>query len=248
MPNNPASKISLTAHWSELVLLNFDIDPKHLQPYLPQGTEVDLYNEKAYLSVVAMTCSEISKFGLVLPINPFNEIIVRFYVRRRFEDRFHTGTCVIKKYRSGRVGNLLMGRFMGNPASLMKIRNENTGFNEADSAVKPEANYRWKRDNKEYCIRVAARSQTRKQNRESKEQFIMDHHYRFFEKRGVTYETHISHPQWLLWDAASGNFECDRPEFFGPDIAKRLHKRPASVFLARGSKVVVHKSEKINLK
>jgi uncharacterized protein YqjF (DUF2071 family) len=42
----------LTANWRYLAMLNFAVDPKILAPHVPAGTELDLQNDKTYLSVV----------------------------------------------------------------------------------------------------------------------------------------------------------------------------------------------------
>jgi uncharacterized protein len=41
--------IFLKANWENIVMANYEIDPKILQPYLPKGVELDLFEGKAYL-------------------------------------------------------------------------------------------------------------------------------------------------------------------------------------------------------
>jgi len=38
----------LTAHWKNLIMANYIIDPDILLPYLPKGTELDFYENKTY--------------------------------------------------------------------------------------------------------------------------------------------------------------------------------------------------------
>ena len=42
----------LTAAWRDLIMLNYDIDPAVLQPHVPAGCELDLFNGRAYASIV----------------------------------------------------------------------------------------------------------------------------------------------------------------------------------------------------
>jgi uncharacterized protein YqjF (DUF2071 family) len=42
----------LTANWRYLAMLNFTVDPKILALHVPVGTELDLHNDKTYLSAV----------------------------------------------------------------------------------------------------------------------------------------------------------------------------------------------------
>ena len=47
------TKVFLTARWHDLILITYDIDPEVLLPFLPDGLEPDVVNERAYISLVA---------------------------------------------------------------------------------------------------------------------------------------------------------------------------------------------------
>src|SRR5690606_34983243 len=42
----------LTADWKHLILINYEVNPELLKPYLPTGTEIDLFDGKCYVSLV----------------------------------------------------------------------------------------------------------------------------------------------------------------------------------------------------
>ena len=42
----------LRAEWKNLLMINYEVDPEILQKYLPYKTELDLWDGKAYLSLV----------------------------------------------------------------------------------------------------------------------------------------------------------------------------------------------------
>lgn len=42
----------LTAEWNDLTLINYEINPKILENYVPKGTELDLCNGKCYISLI----------------------------------------------------------------------------------------------------------------------------------------------------------------------------------------------------
>ncbi|WP_396175964.1 DUF2071 domain-containing protein, partial [Flavobacterium sp.] len=44
--------IFLKANWENIIMVNYEIDPKVLLPFLPNGVELDLYQGKAYISLV----------------------------------------------------------------------------------------------------------------------------------------------------------------------------------------------------
>ena len=42
----------LKAQWKNLVMINYEVDAQILDPYLPPGTELDLWQGKALVSMV----------------------------------------------------------------------------------------------------------------------------------------------------------------------------------------------------
>ena len=42
----------LTAEWRKLILINYEIDPEIIAPYVPKGTELDFYKNTCYVSLV----------------------------------------------------------------------------------------------------------------------------------------------------------------------------------------------------
>src|SRR6186713_814201 len=72
----------LKAEWRKLIMANYDIDPELLQPYLPSGTEPDLWNGHCYVSLVGFMFlnTRIKGFRVPLHVN-FEEVNLRFYVK-----------------------------------------------------------------------------------------------------------------------------------------------------------------------
>jgi uncharacterized protein YqjF (DUF2071 family) len=71
----------LTANWRYLAMLNFDADPKLLQPFIPCGTELDYDNDKTFVSVVGFLFLDTRILGLPIPLHrDFEEVNLRFYV------------------------------------------------------------------------------------------------------------------------------------------------------------------------
>jgi uncharacterized protein YqjF (DUF2071 family) len=44
--------VFLTAEWRDIAMLNYEVPPELLHPYVPHGTELDLLDGKALVSVV----------------------------------------------------------------------------------------------------------------------------------------------------------------------------------------------------
>jgi Uncharacterized conserved protein (COG2071) len=79
-----ASRKFLTAEWwRSLAMLNYQIDPAILAPYVPAGTELDSYKGVFYVSVVGFLFLRTRVLGASIPGHrDFEEVNLRFYVRR----------------------------------------------------------------------------------------------------------------------------------------------------------------------
>jgi uncharacterized protein YqjF (DUF2071 family) len=42
----------LTAEWRRLAMLNYQVDPAILRPFVPRGVELDTWDNRHYVSVV----------------------------------------------------------------------------------------------------------------------------------------------------------------------------------------------------
>src|SRR5579864_6417719 len=86
----------LTAEWRYLAMLNYEIDPVILRPYVPMGTELDSWNGKTYASMVAFLFLKTRVRGFAIPFHQnFEEINLRFYVRRKGPEGWRRGVVFI---------------------------------------------------------------------------------------------------------------------------------------------------------
>ncbi|HEY4011458.1 MAG TPA: DUF2071 domain-containing protein, partial [Acidobacteriaceae bacterium] len=83
----------LTAEWRKLIMAQYEVQPELLEPYLPRGVEVDVYRPapdaplRCYVSLVAFLFDRVRVKGFAIPLHTrFEEINLRFYVRRREPD------------------------------------------------------------------------------------------------------------------------------------------------------------------
>jgi uncharacterized protein len=57
----------LKAQWRNLLMLNYEVDPVILKPYLPPATELDLWQGKALVSMVGFIFLDTSVLGIKWP-------------------------------------------------------------------------------------------------------------------------------------------------------------------------------------
>jgi len=79
MPNRPHA---ISQEWRELTFMHWKVDPKRLQPYLPDGLEIDLFEGEAYVGVIPFIMKNVRprRLPAVPGISTFAEFNVRTYV------------------------------------------------------------------------------------------------------------------------------------------------------------------------
>ena len=82
----------LTAEWRNLVMLNYEIDPETLIGRVPAGCELDSWAGHTFVSVVGFQFLHTRVRGVPIPWHRhFEEVNLRFYVRRKVEDHANAG-------------------------------------------------------------------------------------------------------------------------------------------------------------
>ena len=91
------ARIFLSAEWRDLVMLNYEADAALLKDYVPRGTELDSFQGKTYASLVAFRFMRTKLFGFfAIPFHTdFDEVNLRFYVRRREGEKLKRGVVFI---------------------------------------------------------------------------------------------------------------------------------------------------------
>ena len=90
--------VFIQSEWRKLVMINYDVDPKILTPYLPYGTKIDTWNGRCYMSLVGFMFLNTKLKGIVLPFHQkFEEINLRFYIKYYDEIDIIRGTVFIKE-------------------------------------------------------------------------------------------------------------------------------------------------------
>lgn len=88
----------LHARWENLIMANYLVDPKILAPYLPKGVELDFYDGKCFISLVAFLFKNTWIFQFPIPyLGNFEEIILRFYVKYKEGAKIKRGVVFINE-------------------------------------------------------------------------------------------------------------------------------------------------------
>ena len=88
----------LTARWRHLAMLNYEVNPRVLEPHLPKGTELDTFGGRHFISVVGFLFLDTRLLGMPAFFHrDFEEVNLRFYVRRRVGEESRAGVVFIRE-------------------------------------------------------------------------------------------------------------------------------------------------------
>jgi uncharacterized protein YqjF (DUF2071 family) len=240
----PTENIFLTANWLDLVMLNYEVDPRVLRKYVPAGTTLDSFDGKTYVSLVGFRFCRTKLFGsLAIPFHSnFDEVNLRFYVRRNEAGESRRGVVfiaeIVPKYAIAATARLAYGE---NYRSL-PMKNEIS-----TDASKKSVTYQWKFKS-QWCALTAESSAAPAFPQEGTlEQFITEHYWGYSARRtGRTLQYQVTHSPWRVWPTTTAAFQGDAAALYGPDLGRILQSHPSFAFIAEGSPVTVFKPTKLS--
>lgn len=236
----------LSAEWRSLVMINYEIDPAILQPLVPRGTELDCWQGKTFVSEVGFLFLNTRVLGLAIPFHQnFEEINLRFYVRRKAEDGWRRGVVFVKEI-VPRLAIATVAKVVYNENYVARRMWHGTDLGEASFTKSGMVEYGWMERSGRNFLRVKAAGKPQPLTAGSEEEFITEHYWGYAAQRdGGTVEYQVEHPSWNVWQVSEAEFECDIPRVYGEQFVDPLCAKPSSAFVADGSPIIVRKGVKI---
>ena len=163
----------LNAEWRKLALANYEIDPKILADDLPYGTELDLWNGKCYLSLVGFMFVNTRMLGIKIPwhVN-FEEVNLRFYVKRNMPDGWRRGVVFIKEIVPKPALAIVANTLYREHYQSMPMNH--SWIMEKDYL---EVEYAWRKKRQWQYFRVRTHSQVVSLAKGSEAEFITEHYW-----------------------------------------------------------------------
>src|SRR6266576_6774231 len=91
-----ASRPFLTAHWRNLILVSYAVDPVRIIDLVPAGTTLDSWRGQAFVSLVGFQFRDTRVLGAPVPFHQdFEEVNLRFYVRHVVDEEVRNGVVFI---------------------------------------------------------------------------------------------------------------------------------------------------------
>lgn len=234
--DNLKTKTFLTARWEDLVMANYSVPPEILLPYLPKGVELDLFEGKAYVSLVGFMFKSTRLFGIPIPLmGTFEEINLRFYVKRKDGDTFKRGVVFINETVPYKIVAFIANKLYKEHYISIPTRSQ-IGVSDSIKNV----NFQWKPKTGWNKIAITTSNISAPMMGNSIEEFIFEHYYGYTKvSETETQEYRVNHPRWNINQVLSADIHCDFEAMYGNDFAFLSDTEPDSVIFAEGSDVSV---------
>jgi uncharacterized protein YqjF (DUF2071 family) len=229
----------LTANWRYLAMLNYVVDPALVEPLVPSGTEIDYESSETFVSVVGFLFLDTRLLGFPIPLHrDFEEVNLRFYVRRKSADTWRRGVVFVRELVPRRAIALVARAFYGERYFALPMKHN---IEHVDAKLSVE--YCWRRGKKWEFLKMSAAGEPQSISAGSHAEFITEHYWGYTGVRDGCSEYRVEHPRWKIWNAASFEFHADATSLYGEQFAETLSQPPRSAFIADGSPITVQKRE-----
>jgi hypothetical protein len=228
----------LTARWIDLMMANYVIEPDLLADRVPEGTSLDLHDGKLFVSLVGFMFLDTRVLGIPVPFHVnFEEVNLRFYVKRELARETRRGVCFVKEIVPRGAIAAVARILYGEPYERWRMGHTRT----ADTV-----GYRWSRGGCENELRGRIGDDLGVPPKGSEGEFIIEHYWGYTRRgAGRTDEYKVEHPPWELYSVKDPVIDVDFGATYGEPFAFLKNEKPHSVLLAKGSPIAVYKGSKM---
>lgn len=223
----------LTARWSNLAILTYEVSPALLEPHLPAGLELDRRGGAVFASLVAFDFLDTRVWGVPWPgFRDFPEINLRFYVRHGQR----RGVVFIREFVAQPAVAWLARAIYNEPYLVAAI---DSLVAEEPSALVTDRRLHWR--GRDHAIEITGSKPAHRPPEDGDEHFFKEHQWGFGrDGRGRTVVYEVRHPVWDVYAVRSVGVDVDWAQVYGPAWGFLSSEKPASVVLAAGSTVSVY--------
>jgi uncharacterized protein len=234
----------LTAEWRDLLMLNYPVERAVLEPVVPPGTVLDTYRGVAYVSVVGFQFLNTRVLGLAVPFHrDFEEVNLRFYVRRLADGDWRRGVVFIKEIVPKPVVAAIARAAYNESYVSLPMRHLLT---RAAGGTLTSVEYQWDFKGRPNRMRAEVLYDPFEPAPGSLQEFITEHRWGYVIQRdGGCVEYEVEHPRWQIHRTNGATLDCDAAQLYGPQFAAGLGAVPTSAFLAEGSAVTIYRGVRI---
>jgi uncharacterized protein YqjF (DUF2071 family) len=232
----------LEAQWNNLLMLNYEVDPNILQPYLPPATVLDLWQGRALVSMVGFMFNETKVLGVKWPFHVnFEEVNLRFYVKHFDGNVWKRGAVFISEIVPKSLIALIANKLYKEHYQALPMRHS-----QLIKGDHTEFLYEWKLKGRWNKLGATVSNELKDIQPGSPEEFIFEHYWgynKLTENKTMQYQ--VEHVSWQIAQVTDFIFDADIAALYGKEFFPFLSRKPVSAFFANGSEISVRIGEKI---
>ena len=238
------SRRFLAAEWRNLVMLNYEVDPSTLAGHVPAGCEIDLWHGRAFVSVVGFQFLSTRVLGVPIPFHrDFEEVNLRFYVRRKEEGEWRRGVVFVREVVPRRAIAFIANQVYGENYLALPMRHV---VELRDGRPPSRVSYEWRRTDTWEGVTASFSGPPCLPADDALETFITEHYWGYSKQSDhATLEYQVEHPRWRVWRAETASLECDVDALYGSAFREPLSGSPSTAFVADGSPVLVRRGRRL---
>jgi uncharacterized protein len=227
----------MTTAWKDLLVASYEVPGEALQPYLPEGVELDSWNGKHYMSLVALHSKDMKGLGVRVPGGKnFEQVNLRFYVKRDTPEGEKKGVVFIKQVMPSPTVALASQYLVNERIDTASMEHE-----VPEDSASGEVSYHWNVAGRSSEMSARRVGQAKPLLEGSQEEFLLENYAGYAtQSDGQTVEYKVEHPPWNTWQTVDSVIDVDAEGLYGKDLAKYLSGPPSSVVLVDGSSTAVH--------
>lgn len=224
----------LKAKWENLVFVNYQVNQEVLEPLVPEGTKIDLFQNRAYVSLVAFEFNRTRVCGIPFPFHTsFCEVNLRFYVVPKNDQEKRSVTFIKEIVPRKLIVSVANGLFKEN-YGYMPVQSDHSSA----GVEKREYSYCWGQGINNQ-LRINAEGELLIPSENSLQCFITEHYFGYAQGKNRTIEYEVEHPQWPCLKISDYNLNVDFEECYGEEFRFLNYEKPVSVLYAKGSEISV---------
>jgi uncharacterized protein len=207
-----------------------------LRRRIPAGTELDTWNGRTFISVVGFRFLETRLLGVAVPFHrDFDEVNLRFYVRRRSPEGWRRGVAFVREL-VPRTALAAVARLVyGEPYTALPMRHH-------IELARGRVGYAWRWAGRWCALETRFVGEARLPAEGTLEAFLVEHYWGYTARRGGrSREYQVEHPPWKLWVGTEGFLQCDVASLYGPEFVSPLLGSGETALVAEGSAVTVRR-------
>jgi uncharacterized protein len=231
--------VFLSAEWRNLINLTYRVPAEVLQPHLPKGVELDLYEGQAHLSLVAFDFANTKVKGIKIPFHVnFPEINLRFYVR----SGEHRGVVFIKELVPRFWIAWVAKQLYNEPYQAIPMRSEHRALGE-----KLECFHEIQIGGRSHSIKILAGKNEGVPPKDSAAHFFKEHDLGYgITRKGVTLTYEVEHPLWETRPIENLELNFDFAKVYGAKWGFLNEMQPTFPLFAVGSAIKVFQPKELD--